>query len=300
MAARLQVRLIALLTSVANCGASLQCESGGSGFCRRLAKVRGPQDMIKKNGSMAARLYDDYHKLRQHNMRNGGVADRASQRVVTCFSVLFPPDRFPTIIEGGPGNCWLLRTLQAQGYDVHGQEISRFAIEEHCQGLDVRQGFLQETTFASGMADFVLALDVMEHIPALDLPHVFREIRRITKTYFLFNVAACAKHCKRQWFCSDSTIHQTGLCDDFPRQWWEGQLYEAGFTEAPQYIYDAFQWHVLDYAPVVQTPNNSHPAPSHKVVACYGHHLTKCITPWNRRGHNFFIFYISTAGLSTD
>lgn len=252
-------------------------------YCRRLASVRSPRHMMSHNASLAPALYDDYHRLRGDGIE--GVADKASQAIAGSLTRLLPPHLFPAVVEGGPGNCWLLRQLRDQGYDVHGQEVSSFAIEQYCQGLDVRHGFLQHTTFQTGFADVVLSLDVMEHIPEVDLHAALREVRRICKSYFVFNVAPCAKLCYTPWFCADRTIHPTGLCDDFPRRWWERHLEHAGFAEAPEAVYAAFERAVLDYEPVTEA--SAHAAGG---AACQGPAALKCVTPWNRRGHNLFIY----------
>lgn len=53
-------------------------------------------------------------------------------------------------------------------------------------------------------ADVAVAFDVMEHVPAPDLPLVLREVGRIVKPQgrFLFSVGICAKWCSG--FCSRS------------------------------------------------------------------------------------------------
>eukprot|EP00927_Polykrikos_kofoidii_P024890 TRINITY_DN22512_c0_g1_i1.p1 TRINITY_DN22512_c0_g1~~TRINITY_DN22512_c0_g1_i1.p1 ORF type:complete len:336 (-),score=29.40 TRINITY_DN22512_c0_g1_i1:228-1235(-) len=260
-----------------------------TGYCRKVGKVRGPRHMVSGNRSLAPMLYDEYHRMRGDGVDEAGRADKASQALVEHIAELFPPSRFPSVLEGGPGNCWLLRQLVKLGYAVQGQEVSSVAIDSYCHGLDVRQGFLQKTSFRTGSAALVLALDVMEHLPELDLAMALREVRRLSTGFFIFNVAPCAKYCFSSWFCSDRTIHPTGLCDDFPRRWWNQHLREAGFVEASPALYTAFEMRMLDYVPVLQTMRNSDPGLPHG-VQCYGRDSLKCITPWNHRGHYWFIF----------
>ena len=71
---------------------------------------------------------------------------------------------------------------------------------------------------------------MIEHIPLPDLQPTLKAIFRVTRGFFLFTVGVCAKWCNG--FCSSPAIHPTGLCDKFPRQWWERQLMTAGFAMA--------------------------------------------------------------------
>eukprot|EP00966_Prymnesium_polylepis_P090642 2098880-Prymnesium_polylepis.1 len=101
----------------------------------------------------AAKLYDAYHQRGNagglHNY-TGVFEPRGEQvRIANYLQKHYPVTRYRSVLEGGPGSCWVLRTLQAANYSVHGQELSRHAIVHNCQGLDVKHGFLKSLHFRS-------------------------------------------------------------------------------------------------------------------------------------------------------
>lgn len=203
--------------------------------CLSLARDRALPD--------AAKLYDEYHKLGGgevidkpiiiDGVRYNGTASMDSVRMLKGILKLLPRETYPSVLEGGPGNCWLLNQLKARGYDTHGQEVSAFAIQKNCGGLDVRQGYLHNlTSYASGSMNLVMAFDVMEHIQLHDLPRSLRELRRVAAPpphgALVVNVARCAEQCTHG-FCADERIHPLGLCTKHPRPWWDRHFRDAGF-----------------------------------------------------------------------
>eukprot|EP00966_Prymnesium_polylepis_P232982 5388494-Prymnesium_polylepis.1 len=120
----------------------------------------------------AAKLYDAYHQRGNagglHNY-TGVFEPRGEQvRIASYLQKHYPVTRYRSVLEGGPGSCWVLRTLQAANYSVHGQELSRHAIVHNCQGLDVKHGFLKSLHFRSASVDVFVSTDVVEHIPLPD------------------------------------------------------------------------------------------------------------------------------------
>ena len=253
-------------------------------YCKLLAK-QDADEMGSVNGS-APKLYDAYHRLGGGGLSSEGTAQPGSVAMLRAISTLLPPKNYSRVIEGGPGNCWLLKQLASRGYAVRGQEISAFAIKKYCQSLDVRQGFLKSTSFDSGSANLMMAFDVMEHIPKLDLPLVLQEFRRLLdvkarpKPLLLINVGVCAHLCSTG-FCADSRIHPIGLCAEMPRAWWDEQLHSAGFTPFSDEEMRPFEKLLLDYTP--RTPAEAGEA------ACAGKAVVRCKTSWNPPGHQFFI-----------
>jgi len=265
-------------------------QSRAVGKCTQDAYSQTPYCKMLATMGKAARddetpqLYDEYHKLGGGGLQGANkTANLGSVEILRTIRALFPPPR--QVFEGGPGNCWLLRTLQSDGYTVRGQEASAYAIQKYCDGLDVHQGLLKQTSFGAAIADVVMAFDVMEHIPLADIAPVFAELKRLGKpgTFVLLNVGVCATMCS-SGFCRDQRIHVTGLCQKWPRAWWESQLKTAGLALAPESIMERFEALLVDWARKTDLSDPECHPKSKKAI--------KCRTPWNNRGHNFFVAQI--------
>ena len=230
----------------------------------------------------AAKLYDAYHQRGDagglHN-RMGVFEPRVEQvRIANYVQKQYPVVRYPSVLEGGPGSCWVLRTLQAANYSVQGQELSRHAIVHNCKGLDVKHGFLKSLHFRSASVDIFVSTDVIEHIPLPDVLPTLQEIRRVVRpsAYFIFSVGVCAKLCGG--YCSSPAIHPTGICDDFPRAWWNRQLADAGFELAPHREMRQLEETVLNRKKPPECPRD-----------VGGEGLMWCRTSWNPPAHNYFL-----------
>ena len=260
----------AMVTSHKSC----RGEDATSPYCRTLAKATNSSVM---GTTFAATLYDEYHKRGAGGLLHGSTPRAEQQRLATFVKQRFPVLSHPCIGEGGPGSCWVLKQLKDANYSVHGQELSRFAQASHCVGLDVRLGPLKDLHFADQEFDVFIASHVIEHVPLPDLQATLKAILRVTRGYFVFTVGVCAKWC--QGYCSSPAIHPTGLCDTFPRQWWEAQLQHAGFAMATKQ-----DMHFLEH---VLFPNR-------KRQKCNpdrrgSESLMWCMSDWNAFAHNYFM-----------
>jgi 2-polyprenyl-3-methyl-5-hydroxy-6-metoxy-1,4-benzoquinol methylase len=70
------------------------------------------------------------------------------------------------VLEIGCGNGYLLKTLEALGYDCNGVEPSPMASNyaKNKLGLNVENKFLSESSFCTQKFDVIILMDVVEHI----------------------------------------------------------------------------------------------------------------------------------------
>merc|ERR1719269_231975 len=90
--------------------------------------------------------------------------------------------------------------------------------------------------------DMIYSVDCLEHVPPGDIPKTFQELRRVAKAGapFFFNLGHCAK--LAGGVAHSTIIHASGLCDTYPRSWWNMKLRAAGFeaySEPDQRAYEA-------------------------------------------------------------
>lgn len=173
-------------------------------------------------------LYDAYHEDR------GNITKLFAGTALLGIIQAHPPEKYRRTLEGGPGSCVLLREMQKRGYDVAAHEISSVAIKKYCPGLPVTQGLLQRMPYESASFDLLYTVDCLEHIPPSDIPRTFKELRRVAKAGapLFFNLGHCSK--LAGGVAHSSIIHVSGICDTYPRSWWDEQLRTAGFEEYPE------------------------------------------------------------------
>lgn len=85
------------------------------------------------------------------------------------------------ILDIGCGNGGMLRALQQRGFsDLHGLEISRYAIERlRAQGIRMHYGVLPNVPLADASVDVAIASQVLEHV--VRRSRFVREIARVLK-----------------------------------------------------------------------------------------------------------------------
>lgn len=101
--------------------------------------------------------YEDYTSLIQGFKKNGSV------------------------LEIGCGNGFLLKTLEAVGYDCYGVEPSPMAFNhaKNQLGLKVENKFLTDSSFYNSKFDIIILIDVVEHIT--DMQNFMLQIKNVLK-----------------------------------------------------------------------------------------------------------------------
>jgi tetratricopeptide (TPR) repeat protein/SAM-dependent methyltransferase len=85
-----------------------------------------------------------------------------------------------TFLDIGCAVGVFLLDLESRGWDVHGTDISKSAVDYCCsKGLKVRQGTLEEVNYPDESFDFIVMHHVIEHIPSP--ANTLKEIMRILK-----------------------------------------------------------------------------------------------------------------------
>jgi len=109
--------------------------------------------------------------------------------VVGAWLAIFRPR---TLLDVGCGRSTFVAYARRAGIEAYGFDFSTWAIEHHYPGS--RPGWLQvadarAVPFRDRAFDLVVALDLLEHIYAEDVPTVLAEIFRVSRAYVFFEVA---------------------------------------------------------------------------------------------------------------
>eukprot|EP00966_Prymnesium_polylepis_P287872 6648992-Prymnesium_polylepis.2 len=173
-------------------------------------------------------LYDAYHRDR------GNVSELLAGATLLKLVSVYPASKWKYTLEGGPGSCVLLRKMRSLGYEAVAHEISSLAIQKYCPNLPVTQGLLKHLPQARGSIDLLYSVDCIEHIPAQDIEPTFRELRRVARAGapFFFNLGRCSK--LAGGVAASNIIHASGICEEYPRSWWDAALQKAGFVRLPK------------------------------------------------------------------
>lgn len=250
-------------------------------LCDILEQARNGSFEIKGSDERSMRtLYDEYHKDRGNlSTFEFGIA------LLKMLPIAMPPRKGVRLLEGGVGSCAVLREMKRHGYDTYGHELSAYAIQTFCQGLRVSNGLLSRTPYPDSFFDVIYSVDVMEHIAEADVLPTFIEMFRIARpgALYIFNVAPCSK--LSGGIAGTSIIHASGLCDLFPRPWWDQQLETAGFRSC-----DPVTWNVLEGLAGLKAGEADKKKPeAQKNLRTRNHR--KGGMPWNLKYHNWWFFY---------
>jgi len=158
----------------------VRCDDCGMTFVNPRLSARAINDLYSEEyfngGGFDTSV--DYVEAASHT-EHPGDAVRAMRRIASVFRA---PAR---ILEVGPGMGGFMRLAAEEGYDVHGLELSAFAVEQlRATGLNVMQGVLPRAEIPDHSMDVVVAIEVIEHLP--DPMAFFRDVRRILKPGGLF------------------------------------------------------------------------------------------------------------------
>lgn len=128
------------------------------------------------------------------------------------------------ILDVGCGLGRLVHELLARGVDAHGIDASGVAIAK--AGRRAPDRFQQYSAlklpFADQEFDAVVAIDFLEHLAENDVAEVFAELHRISKRGVFLRLLD-DRDAAGDW---RRTVQ--------PREWWENQLFAAGFRKHPR------------------------------------------------------------------
>lgn len=252
-------------------------------FCDHMDRIANGTVRLDRTKGAVQALYDEYHKDRGHLMDLGSF--EYGKTLLRMLPVVMPPKKGLRVLEGGVGSCAVLREMVNRGYDAYGHEVSAYAVDTFCKGLNVTKGLLQGTEYSRDYFGLIYSVDVIEHIAEPDILPTFRELYRIAApgALLLFNVAPCSKNCGG--VCNSNVVHASGLCDTFPRPWWDKQLETAGFKSC-----DPVTWTILENLGGLRTGQattaavGANPIPLHR-------NFMKGGWPWNLKWHNWWFFH---------
>ena len=124
------------------------------------------------------------------------------------------------ILDFGCAKGYLVHALNQLGFDAYGYDISDYAIN-NCHPSVVKRVGITPPPFT---VDYVVAKDVMEHVPEEEVPIVLKTIRGLCKeALFVIPLGDNNKFRIREY--EIDVTHVTKKDED----WWINKLQEAGF-----------------------------------------------------------------------
>jgi ubiquinone/menaquinone biosynthesis C-methylase UbiE len=127
------------------------------------------------------------------------------------------------LLDVGFGMGLLVTTLLELGVDAQGVDVARRAVSEANRAAPGRfsLGSILDLPFPDGSFPTVVSTDCLEHIAESDVPQAIAELSRVTRRHLFLRLATTPDR-ERRWHL---TVH--------PRDWWEAQLFAAGFRTHP-------------------------------------------------------------------
>lgn len=133
---------------------------------------------------------------------------------------------YRTVLDAGCGRGDVVAHLLRKGYEARGVEVSGFAVEHgEVDTGEVLQGDLTKLPFRDRHFDLVFSSEVLEHIPADQIPSVARELVRVCKGRIFLTISL-----------RPSSQNNAFHCTLRPREWWEQCFSEAGARPMPNLI----------------------------------------------------------------
>ena len=164
------------------------------------------------------KLYDDYWRRTdrwgQSSFKDAGVV--ADQILKTCGG--------GWLLDVGCGMGFLVRWLLNEGVDAYGVDVSATAIDglRAAHGERFQTGSILELPYEDDAFDTVVCTDVLEHLAEADVAVALAELLRVTRRGAFLSIATIPDR--------DRTWHLTVR----DRDWWEQQLFAAGFRKHPR------------------------------------------------------------------
>jgi ubiquinone/menaquinone biosynthesis C-methylase UbiE/uncharacterized coiled-coil DUF342 family protein len=142
------------------------------------------------------------------------------------------------ILDISSGNGLLVQTLLRQGIDAHGIDVAENIVEKCNARIPSRftVGSILKLPFDDASFDTLISTDCLEHIAPADIPTALREMHRLTRRGLFLRIATEPDRDSR-WHL---TVHN--------RDWWEQQLFNAGFRKHPRY-YAVLPYEELEHEP---------------------------------------------------
>jgi len=137
---------------------------------------------------------------------------------------------FTDVLDAGCGRGDVVEYLLRCGYRARGVELSTYAVNHgNVTTGEVVQGSLEDLPFADRSFDLVFSSEVLEHIPAENIPAVARELVRVCRSRLFLTISLRPSS-------QQNAFHPTLR----PRKWWEDQFQREG-VQANRALVDRYQ-----------------------------------------------------------
>jgi len=174
--------------------------------------------------------------------RLGSYFQRTARHIVD----LFKPER---TLDVGCAKGFLVKALDELGVDAYGVDPSTYAVSNaHPDIADkIQQEIAQSIPYPENAFDVVTCFDVLEHIPAREVPKTLKELLRVSKQWVVLRVVT--REVKGDLDASHETIRD--------KDWWTEKIEKAGGIVEPvdNFVHSSTWWfNVPEFLMVVRKP----------------------------------------------
>ena len=161
--------------------------------------------------------------------RLGSYFQRTARHIVD----LFKPER---TLDVGCAKGFLVKALDELGVDAYGVDPSTYAVSNaHPDVADkIQQEVAQSIPYPGDTFDVVTCFDVLEHIPAREVPKTLKELLRVSKQWVVLRVVT------REVEGDIDSSHETIRDKD----WWTEKIEKAGGIVEPvdNFVHSSVWW----------------------------------------------------------
>lgn len=174
--------------------------------------------------------------------RLGSYFQRTARHIVD----LFKPER---TLDVGCAKGFLVKALDELGVDAYGVDPSTYAVSNAHPDIaeKIQQEIAQSIPYPDDTFDVVTCFDVLEHIPAREVPKTLKELLRVSKQWVVLRVVT------REVEGDIDSSHETIRDKD----WWTEKIEKAGgIVESIDGYVDKSVWwfNVPEFLMVVRKP----------------------------------------------
>ncbi len=132
------------------------------------------------------------------------------------------------LLDVGCATGLMVKYLRMLGVEAWGLEISKYALSR--AEKDIRQylkvGDILDIPFANNSFDTVVSFDVLDHIPAEDMPQALAQCNSVAQTHILHKVFTTENGWIRHFYGKD--ISHVSV---YSKHWWHDRFAELGYGE---------------------------------------------------------------------
>jgi ubiquinone/menaquinone biosynthesis C-methylase UbiE len=182
---------------------------------------RSPQQPVDPSA------YDEGYWERGEGSNYRGYGDDPGwEDTLEVLESVAPPSHYPSLLEVGCAKGWFLFHAQRHGYDVHGVDVSDWALTYHAPKVGPRLVAASAVAlpFPRDSFSVVCSWEVLEHLVDWEIDLALEEMERVLRPGGLMVHRICLPGLE-----DNDHTHVSVL----PREWWEGEFLKRGWVGQP-------------------------------------------------------------------